>query len=119
MAHHVQDSGKPPVDLGTECNAAGLDPAMIQPVINKAVVVADGQIAAPGLASLSTGIVEDVMAMVRAVEAGAPSEGRAAAARLAAIKTEGLLKPANEINLVQIAKRRRPFNMRSAVYKDR
>ena len=104
MAHHVQDPSKPPVDLGTECNAAGLDPAMIQPVINKAVVVADGQIAAPGLASLSTGIVEDVMAMVRAVEAGAPSEGRAAAARLAAIKTEGLLKPANEINLVQIAK---------------
>lgn len=104
MAHHVQEPSKPPVDLGTECNAAGLDPAMIQPVINKAVVVADGQIAAPGLASLSTGIVEDVMAMVRAVEAGAPSEGRAAAARLAAIKTEGLLKPANEINLVQIAK---------------
>jgi phosphohistidine swiveling domain-containing protein len=43
-------------------------------------------------------------AIVRAVEAGAPSEGRTAASRLAAIKAEELLEPANEIAPARIAK---------------
>ena len=102
-ARHAQEGGKP-IDLGSECNAVGLDPAMIQSVIADAVTAPDGRVASPGLADLSAGLVEDLSAMVRAVEAGAPSEGRTAAGRLAAIKAEGLLEPANEIAPARIAK---------------
>ena len=102
-ARHAQEGGKP-IDLGSECNAVGLDPAMIQSVIADAVTAPDGRVASPGLADLSAGLVKDLSAIVRAVEAGAPSEGRTAAGRLAAIKAEGLLEPANEIAPVRIAK---------------
>jgi hypothetical protein len=91
-AEHARKTTETPVDLAAECRAAGIDPTAIQSLVTGAGQAGNGRIAAPGLASLSDAILCDVATMVRAVEAGAPNEPKAATDRLSAIKAQGALR---------------------------
>ena len=103
-AHHARQPAQPASDLLVECRAAGIAPAAIAALIDGAHIVGDGQIAAPNLAKLMKDIVDDVMAMIRAVKAGEPAAGEAMSARLSAIQASGLLAASNEIEASRIAK---------------
>jgi hypothetical protein len=92
-ADHARDGGARPADLTAECRAAGVDPAAIQSLVAGAHLAADGRIEAPGLDATIAGLLDDLAAMVRPVAAGAPAEGEAVAARLAAIKAREALAP--------------------------
>ncbi|MGC8030530.1 hypothetical protein ACP3WD_25130, partial [Salmonella enterica] len=60
--------------------------------------------AAPNLAKLMKEIQDDAAAMIRAVDAGAPDEGRKANARLDTIRSAGLLEAVSEIEIARIAR---------------
>src|SRR5215831_20077902 len=78
-AEHARIPTEAPGDLTTECRAAGVDPTTVRSLVTGARQALNGRIAAPALARVSDDIVEDVGKMIRAVEAGAPTEGEAAA----------------------------------------
>lgn len=103
-AQHARDPARPLIDLGPECRAAGLDGSMVGSLVARARLAGKGRIAAPDLARLIEGAVEDVNAMIRAAKAGAPSEGEAAAARLAAIDAPASLAAGNAIEAADIAR---------------
>jgi uncharacterized protein Yka (UPF0111/DUF47 family) len=103
-AEHARIPTEAPGDLTAECRAAGVDPTTVRSLVTGAHKVLNGRIAAPALARMSDGIVEDVGTMIRAVEAGAPTEGEAAAGRLSVIKAQGLFATTDEIQVDQIAK---------------
>jgi uncharacterized protein Yka (UPF0111/DUF47 family) len=102
--HHAQQPDHPATDLQIECRAAGIAPAALATMIGGAHLAGDGRIAAPNLARLTREIHDDAATMIRAVSASHRSEGDAATARLAAIRTAGLLEAANEIEIARIAK---------------
>jgi len=103
-AEHARSPMEAPGELTAECRAAGVDPTTVRSLVTGARQVLNGRIAAPALARVSDDIVEDVGIMIRAVEAGAPTEGEAAAGRLSAIKAQGLFATTDEIRVDQIAK---------------
>jgi uncharacterized protein Yka (UPF0111/DUF47 family) len=103
-AHHASQPDHPASDLQVECRAAGIAPAAIAALIDGAHAVGEGRIAAPSLARLMKDIVDDVMAMIRAVMVGEPAAGEAMSARLSAIQTSGLLEASNEIETSRIAR---------------
>ena len=102
-AQHARDPARPVIDLGPECHAAGLDASAIMSLVGGAHLTADGRIAAPDLAKLTRGVLDDAGTMIRAVKAGAPPDGEAAATRLAAV-TAASLGAGNEIAAADIAK---------------
>jgi uncharacterized protein Yka (UPF0111/DUF47 family) len=102
-AHRAREPDRPATDLHVECRAAGIAPAGRTTLIGGAHLAGDGRIAAPNLARLMKEIQDDAATMVHAVGAGKPSEGEAMAARLAAIRSAGLLEAANEIEIARIA----------------
>src|SRR5450756_2513087 len=102
--HHAREPDRAATDLHVECRAAGIAPAALATMIGGAHLAGDGRIAAPNLARLTREIHDDATAMIRAVSAGHPAEGDAATARLAAIRTAGLLEAANEIEIARITK---------------
>jgi uncharacterized protein Yka (UPF0111/DUF47 family) len=100
---HARDPAAPVMDLGPECNAAGLDASAARLMVEGAHQTIDGRIAVPNLANLGGAALEDAEAMIRAVGAGAPSEGEAAEARLSAIKATGPFANGDEIQAADIA----------------
>lgn len=90
-ARHAADPAAPRLSLGAECRSVGLDPVALDDLVAGAAGDGAGQVTAPGLAALGTGIWEDAATMVRAVAAGAAVEGKAAASRLAAIRADAPL----------------------------
>jgi uncharacterized protein Yka (UPF0111/DUF47 family) len=102
-AHHARDPGRPVLDLGPECHAAGLDASAVMALVGRAHLSADGRIAAPDLGRLIEGAIEDARTMIRAVAAGAPPEGEAAEARLAAA-AEASSRAGDEIEGAAIAR---------------
>ena len=103
-AHHARQPNHRISDLQVECRAAGIAPAAIAALIDGAHVVGEGRIAAPNLAKLMKDILDDVTAMIRAVNAGEPPAGEAMSARLSAVQASGLLEASNEIEVSRIAK---------------
>jgi hypothetical protein len=103
-SHHAQQPDRPATDLHVECHAAGIAPAALTTLIGGAHLAGDGRMAAPNLARLMKEIHDDVAAMIRAVNAGKPSEGKTMDARLAAIRAAGTLEASNEIEIARIAK---------------
>lgn len=103
-AQHARNPAEAATDLSAECEAAGLGLAAMKSLIGGARQAANGRLAIPDLAKLTAGILEDVKIMIRAVEVGAPPEGKAAAERLAAIEALGALAPAEEIEAAAIAR---------------
>ena len=102
-AHRAREPDRPATDLQAECRAAGIAPAALATLIGGAHLAGDGRIAAPNLARLMKEIQDDAATMVHAVGAGKASEGETMAARLAAIRSAGLLEAANEIEIARIA----------------
>jgi hypothetical protein len=103
-AHHAREPDHPATDLQVECRAADIAPAALATLIGGAHLAGDGRIAAPNLARLIKEIHDDAATMLRAVSAGKPAEGETMNARLAAIRTAGLLEAANEIEIARVAK---------------
>lgn len=102
--HHAKLPEHAAPDLEAESRAAAIAPAGIATLINGAHIGADGKLAAPNLARLMKDIVDDATAMIRAVAAGAPIEGKTMNARLAAIRATGALEASNEIEVVRVAR---------------
>ncbi|WP_291685240.1 hypothetical protein [Bradyrhizobium sp.] len=102
--HHAREPDRPATDLHVECHAAGIAPAALATLIGGAHLAGDGRIAAPNLARLMKEIHDDAATMLHAVAAGKPAEGETMNARLAAIRTAGLLEAANEIEIARVAK---------------
>jgi uncharacterized protein Yka (UPF0111/DUF47 family) len=103
-AQHARDPARAVIDLGPECQAAGLNGGNIMVLVGGARLTAEGRVTAPELASLTAGVIADARAMIRAVTAGAPSEGQNAAARLAALTEATALAGAGEIELGRISR---------------
>ena len=103
-AHHAREPDHPATDLRVECHAAGIAPAALATLIGGAHLAGDGRIAAPNLARLMKEIHDDAATMLRAVSAGKPAEGETMDARLAAIRSAGLLEAANEIEIARVAR---------------
>lgn len=102
-ARHAQDPDRPASELSVESHSAGIAPGAIATLIGGAHLIGPSRLAAPNLAKLMKEIQDDAAAMIRAVSAGAPSEGDKANVRLTAIRSAGLLDAGNEIDLSRIA----------------
>jgi uncharacterized protein Yka (UPF0111/DUF47 family) len=103
-AQHAKEPDRPASDLGTESRTAGIAPAAIATLIGGAHMIGQGRLAAPNLAKLMKEIQDDAATMIRAVDAGAPDEGRKANARLETIRGAGLLDAVSEIEIARIAR---------------
>lgn len=103
-AHHAQEPDRPASDLGVESQTAGIAPAAIATLIGGAHMIGRDRLAAPNLAKLMKEIQDDATTMIRAVEAGAPDDGKKASARLDAIRSAGLLDALSGIELSRIAR---------------
>jgi uncharacterized protein Yka (UPF0111/DUF47 family) len=101
---HARAPGQAVADLQAECRAAGIAPAAIATLIGGAHMAAEGRIAAPNLARLMKDIVDDVIAMIRAVKAGTSREGEAFDGRLSAMLAAGVLDAAADIEAARIAR---------------
>jgi len=101
---HAQNPDRPASELAVESHAAGIAPAAIATLIGGAHLIGPSRLAAPNLAKLMKEIQDDAAAMIRAVSAGAPSEGEKANARLSAVRSAGLLDATNDIDLARIAR---------------
>jgi len=85
-ASHAGEPTSTCFELARECHAAGIDPIALETLVDRATTSAGGEISAPGLGALCTAIWDDVAAMIRAVKAGDPTNGRKAEERLVAIR---------------------------------
>ena len=103
-SRHARDPKGVRFDLMDECRAAGIDPMPMEALVNRASLLADEQITAPGLGNLGDAIWDDVATMVRAAKAGDAAQGEALLARLSAIKAAGWPGPSDTIGLAQIAR---------------
>ena len=103
-AQHARDPDRPASDLGIESQTAGIAPAAIATLIGGAHMIGQGRLAAPNLAKLMKEIQDDAATMIRAVDAGAPDEGRKANARLETIRGTGLLDAVSDIEIARIAR---------------
>jgi hypothetical protein len=103
-AHHAREPGRPVIDLGAECHAAGLDACAVMSLVGRAHLTTEGRIAAPDLGKLTAGVIDDARTMIRAAQAGAPPDGEAAQARLAAVTDAASLRAGDEIEGADIAR---------------
>ncbi|MGE5147920.1 MAG: hypothetical protein ACM3N5_14300 [Candidatus Eiseniibacteriota bacterium] len=101
---HAREPDRPVTELAVESHAAGIAPAAIAALIGGAHLNGDGRLTAPNLAKLMKDIQDDAATMIRAVTAGAASEGENAEARLNAIRGAGLLDAGNDIEIARIAR---------------
>ncbi len=97
-AEHARAPAGRAATLENESRAAGLEATKIQSLVGGARMTVTGQIAAPALDQLIDQIREDVETMIAAIESGAADDATAASDRLAAIKAQGLLEAADEID---------------------
>ncbi len=100
---HARDPVRQPTDFALECRAAGIEAASIERLVGGAKLSADGHITAPELAELGRAMLADLSAMIGAVEAGAPADGKAAAERLAALQLPGRLTTLTDIAPIDVA----------------
>jgi uncharacterized protein Yka (UPF0111/DUF47 family) len=82
---HPHDGAR--FDLGEECRHTGIDPIAMEALVNRASLVAEGRIVAPGLGKLLDAIHDDVTTMAYAVKAGDAAQGDRALQRLAALES--------------------------------
>jgi uncharacterized protein Yka (UPF0111/DUF47 family) len=102
-AEHARNPGNAVPDLEAECRNAGLDPAPVRQFVNGARMAPDGRITAPRLAELGNDILAEVDAMLQAVAAGSPDEGRDAAVRFTRTKAQERLASPSDIGEADIA----------------
>jgi uncharacterized protein Yka (UPF0111/DUF47 family) len=102
-ASRARNQGTSAPDLTKECRAAGVAPAPVSRLVEGAKISADGRITAPHLAELGKGILAEIGAMLRAVEAGSLAEGKRAAERLARTKVQERLASLSDISEGDIA----------------
>ena len=101
-AKHASNPVADGPDLTVECRMVGIEPVGIHLMMSGARIAVDGRINAPNLSTLREGMLTDMAAMLRAVELGAPAEGKAAAQRLSVINAQGLFAPSNDMSPAQI-----------------
>jgi uncharacterized protein Yka (UPF0111/DUF47 family) len=102
-AEHARNPGNAAPDLAAECRGAGLDAEPIRQLVNGATMAADGRITAPHLAEVGKHIVAGMTAMLHAVEAGSPAEGRPAMARFARTRAQQRLEALSDVSEGDIA----------------
>jgi uncharacterized protein Yka (UPF0111/DUF47 family) len=102
-AEHARNPGNAVPDLEAECRNAGLDPAPVRQFVNGARMSPDGRITAPRLAELGSDILAEMDAMLQAVAAGSPDEGRDAAERFSRTKAQERLASPSDIGEADIA----------------
>lgn len=100
---HAREPDHPVTELAVESHAAAIAPAAIATLIGGAHLIGESRLTAPNLAKLMKEIQDDVATMIRAVSAGAPSEGERANGRLNSIRGAGLLDASNEIEIARVA----------------
>jgi uncharacterized protein Yka (UPF0111/DUF47 family) len=103
-AAHAREPEGVRFELTEECRAAGIDPVPLEALVNRASMVSDGRLTAPGLAKLGAAIWDDMTAMLRAVTAGDASAADRQVERLAALKSSATIGASDEIDLAQIVK---------------
>jgi uncharacterized protein Yka (UPF0111/DUF47 family) len=103
-ARHARDPQGARFDLAEECQAAGIDAAPMETLINGAGLLAGERMTAPGLDQLAAGIWDDVEAMIHAVAAGDAPAGEAARQRLAALKPTTSPQTPDTLELAAIAR---------------
>ncbi|HXW43113.1 MAG TPA: DUF47 family protein [Xanthobacteraceae bacterium] len=103
-ASHARDPNGARFELGEECRAAGIDPVIMEALVNRATLSGGGRMAAPGLNDLVAAIWNDVTAMARAVQYGDATQGNAALERLDLLAGAAPALPRDEIELAQVAK---------------
>jgi uncharacterized protein Yka (UPF0111/DUF47 family) len=91
-------------ELTDECRAAGVDPVPLEALVNRASMVSDGRLTAPGLAKLGAAIWDDMAAMLRAVTAGDASVADRLVERMAALKSSATIGSSDDIDVAQIVK---------------
>jgi uncharacterized protein Yka (UPF0111/DUF47 family) len=96
-AAHARNPRAAVPDLAAECRAAGVDPEQVRQLVGGAKMSGDARITAPHLAELGRDILAEMDAMLHAVEAGSPAEGRLAAGRFAGTKAQELLSSLSDI----------------------
>jgi len=103
---HARDPDAARFELTDECRAAGLDPVPLETLVNRASMVAEGRLAAPGLAKLGTAIWDDMQDMTSAVKVGDAGAADRFVERLSAIKgaTTATIASSDDIDLAQIVK---------------
>jgi uncharacterized protein Yka (UPF0111/DUF47 family) len=102
-AQHAHNPRNAAPDLASECRNAGLDPVPVRQFITGARMSADGRITAPRLAEVGKDILAGMAAMLDAVAAGSPAEGREAAGRFARTKAQERLASLSDIGEADIA----------------
>ena len=70
VARHAADPTRDPDDLSAESAAAGVDAAEIRSILTAARAPASGKVGAPGLGKLISGLLDDLDAMIEAVDGG-------------------------------------------------
>jgi uncharacterized protein Yka (UPF0111/DUF47 family) len=100
---HARDPGAAPPDLAAECCAAGLDPSPFRQLIGGARMSVDSRLTAPHLSELGNDIIADMLAMLHAVAAGSPAEGKRAAERWEKTRATERLASLSDIGEVDIA----------------
>ena len=101
---HARQPDRPATELEVESRAAGIAPAAIVSLIRGAHLIGENRLSAPSLSKLMKEIQGDIDTMIRAVSAGAASEGERANTRLNSIRATGLLNASSEIELARIAR---------------
>jgi uncharacterized protein Yka (UPF0111/DUF47 family) len=102
-ARHARDPERMRFDLAMECRAVAIDPAPLEILVNRASVLTDVRITAPGLGVLGRAIWDDVAIMAGAVVAGDAAEGAALRARLAAVRAAAWPEPADTLEFARVA----------------
>jgi uncharacterized protein Yka (UPF0111/DUF47 family) len=102
-ADHARNPRAAAPDLTPESRAAGLDPAPIRQLVSGARTSDDGRITAPHLAELGCDIMAEMEAMLHAVAAGAPDEGRRAEERFSATRARERLSSLSDIGLQDVS----------------
>ncbi|MFG1478811.1 hypothetical protein V5F53_09085 [Xanthobacter sp. V4C-4] len=105
----LQDAGRtagapagPRFSLAEDCRAVGLDPVAMDALVTRAGRAAGGEVQAPGIGALGVGVWQDVEAMARAVAAGDPAAGAAAAQRLEALRARTALGQSDALTEAEI-----------------
>ena len=85
LLQHAAHPSVEPIDLSTECRAAGVDATAVRFLIAEACA-SNGRITAPGLAKFTETLRSDVQAMIDAVAAGDAIAAKKAAERWSSIQ---------------------------------
>jgi hypothetical protein len=103
-ARHARDPAQVHFDLRDECRATGLDLVAMETLVNRAGLLGDERITAPGLGNLRAAIWDDIATMMEAVKSGDAAQGDVFDERLSALKVAHAREPSDTAEPAEIAR---------------